>query len=146
MLAEREGFEPPIPVKVYTLSRRAPSATRPSLRAVNLNLFYQEAVSLFLLTPFHCLRCVCDLVHHSGRVRNLSLVVQGRTNIAVGVEPAFAGIGVRLSISRKRAAKSCHPAESIAPQAKFGTSLSRNSLNENGTSFVFALLSHPSKL
>jgi hypothetical protein len=32
-LAEREGFEPPIPVKVYTLSRRAPSATRPSLRA-----------------------------------------------------------------------------------------------------------------
>jgi hypothetical protein len=34
-LAEREGFEPPIPVKVYTLSRRAPSATRPSLRSVN---------------------------------------------------------------------------------------------------------------
>jgi hypothetical protein len=32
-VAEREGFEPPIPVKVYTLSRRAPSATRPSLRA-----------------------------------------------------------------------------------------------------------------
>src|SRR5580658_10573221 len=32
-MAEREGFEPPIPVKVYTLSRRAPSATRPSLRA-----------------------------------------------------------------------------------------------------------------
>src|SRR5262249_39061784 len=30
-LAEREGFEPPIPVKVYTLSKRAPSATRPSL-------------------------------------------------------------------------------------------------------------------
>ena len=34
-LAEREGFEPPIPVKVYTLSRRAPSATRPSLRATD---------------------------------------------------------------------------------------------------------------
>ena len=32
-MAEREGFEPPIPVKVYTLSRRAPSATRPSLHA-----------------------------------------------------------------------------------------------------------------
>ncbi len=41
MLAEREGFEPPIPVKVYTLSRRAPSATRPSLRAVNFISFYQ---------------------------------------------------------------------------------------------------------
>jgi hypothetical protein len=26
------GFEPTIPVKVYTLSKRAPSATRPSLR------------------------------------------------------------------------------------------------------------------
>jgi hypothetical protein len=25
------GFEPTIPVKVYTLSKRAPSATRPSL-------------------------------------------------------------------------------------------------------------------
>jgi hypothetical protein len=32
MLAERQGFEPWIPVKVYTLSKRAPSATRPSLR------------------------------------------------------------------------------------------------------------------
>src|SRR6185437_9220659 len=31
-LAERVGFEPTIPVKVYTLSKRAPSATRPSLR------------------------------------------------------------------------------------------------------------------
>src|ERR1700682_3463034 len=31
-LAERVGFEPTIPVKVYTLSKRAPSATPPSLR------------------------------------------------------------------------------------------------------------------
>ena len=30
-MAERVGFEPTIPVKVYTLSKRAPSATRPSL-------------------------------------------------------------------------------------------------------------------
>ena len=33
-LAEREGFEPPIRFPVYTLSRRAPSATRPSLRDI----------------------------------------------------------------------------------------------------------------
>ena len=33
-MAERVGFEPTIPVKVYTLSKRAPSATRPSLRRV----------------------------------------------------------------------------------------------------------------
>ncbi len=40
ILAERVGFEPTIPVKVYTLSKRAPSATRPSLRGVRgtLNL------------------------------------------------------------------------------------------------------------
>src|SRR5271166_1247034 len=33
MMAEREGFEPPIPFRVCALSRRVPSATRPSLRA-----------------------------------------------------------------------------------------------------------------
>jgi hypothetical protein len=32
-LAERKGFEPSIRVNVYTLSRGAPSATRPPLRA-----------------------------------------------------------------------------------------------------------------
>ena len=34
-LAEREGFEPPIEFPLYTLSRRAPSTTRPSLRATD---------------------------------------------------------------------------------------------------------------
>ncbi len=38
MLAERVGFEPTIPVKVYTLSKRAPSATRPSLRSSKSSL------------------------------------------------------------------------------------------------------------
>ena len=33
-LAEREGFEPSIEFPLYTLSKRAPSATRPSLRGV----------------------------------------------------------------------------------------------------------------
>jgi hypothetical protein len=31
VLAERKGFEPLIPLTVYTLSKRAPSTTRPSL-------------------------------------------------------------------------------------------------------------------
>ena len=31
-MAEREGFEPSVPVRVHTLSRRAPSTARPSLR------------------------------------------------------------------------------------------------------------------
>jgi hypothetical protein len=33
-VAERLGFEPRLPVKVNTLSKRAPSATRPSLQRV----------------------------------------------------------------------------------------------------------------
>ena len=33
MLAERVGFEPTVPFPVHALSRRVPSATRPSLRA-----------------------------------------------------------------------------------------------------------------
>jgi hypothetical protein len=36
-VAEREGFEPPIRFPVYTLSKRAPSATRPSLRRLSGN-------------------------------------------------------------------------------------------------------------
>src|ERR1700686_919654 len=31
-MAERVGLEPPLPFRVNTLSKRAPSATRPSLR------------------------------------------------------------------------------------------------------------------
>ena len=31
-VAEREGFEPSVPLQVHTLSKRAPSTTRPSLR------------------------------------------------------------------------------------------------------------------
>jgi hypothetical protein len=34
-LAEREGFEPSIEFPLYTLSKRAPSTTRPSLRGLN---------------------------------------------------------------------------------------------------------------
>src|SRR5665811_1188458 len=33
-VAEREGFEPSIELPLYTLSKRAPSTTRPSLRRV----------------------------------------------------------------------------------------------------------------
>ena len=34
-MAERVGFEPTLPFRVNTLSKRAPSATRPSLRCFN---------------------------------------------------------------------------------------------------------------
>jgi hypothetical protein len=36
LMAERQGFEPWIQFPVYTLSKRAPSATRPSLRWRNV--------------------------------------------------------------------------------------------------------------
>ena len=35
-MAEREGFEPPIPVKVWPLSRRLVSTTHAPLRAVKI--------------------------------------------------------------------------------------------------------------
>ena len=41
-MAEREGFEPPIPFRVCALSRRVPSATRPSLRARDGDLILAE--------------------------------------------------------------------------------------------------------
>ena len=44
-LAEGVGFEPTIRLPVYTLSKRAPSATRPSLRGTDmLSLDWQVAV------------------------------------------------------------------------------------------------------
>src|SRR6266480_3776047 len=41
-LAEREGFEPPIRFPVYTLSKRAPSATRPSLLSISFLSDFME--------------------------------------------------------------------------------------------------------
>ncbi len=43
-LAERVGFEPTLPIRVNTLSKRAPSATRPSLR-VGRNDSYERSHS-----------------------------------------------------------------------------------------------------
>src|SRR5271157_4674722 len=44
LVAERQGFEPWIPFRVYTLSKRAPSATRPSLRGESVLQKRQFAV------------------------------------------------------------------------------------------------------
>jgi hypothetical protein len=57
-----------------------------------------------------------------------------------------AGIVIQLSISRKRATKSCHPAESSIPRAKFGSGFRGTRSTKMATSFVFAPLLHPSKL
>ena len=42
-LAERVGFEPTLEFPLNTLSKRAPSATRPSLRTFALKEFYWDA-------------------------------------------------------------------------------------------------------
>ena len=44
-LAEGVGFEPTIRLPVYTLSKRAPSATRPSLRRETGNIASRPAVT-----------------------------------------------------------------------------------------------------
>ena len=43
-MAERKGFEPLIPLTVYTLSKRAPSTTRPSLQVKGLNIMINSIV------------------------------------------------------------------------------------------------------
>jgi hypothetical protein len=63
------------------------------------------------------------------------------------MKPAFcAGIVVQRSISRKRAMKSCHPAESDTSRAKFGFFCRGARPKKMASSFVFAPLLHPSKL
>jgi hypothetical protein len=45
-LAERTGFEPAVPLLAHTLSKRAPSTTRPSLRT-----FIDYISDTTILTP-----------------------------------------------------------------------------------------------
>ena len=58
MMAEREGFEPPIPFQVCRFSRPEPSTTRPPLRL--LQFYYSPAIwdALALFDPFefNCLQ------------------------------------------------------------------------------------------
>ncbi len=51
-MAEREGFEPPIPFRVCRFSRPEPSTTRPPLRAENTEL-NSPMLSTALHIPLH---------------------------------------------------------------------------------------------
>jgi hypothetical protein len=42
-LAERVGFEPTLPFRVNTLSKRAPSATRPSLPRIGWGYYTKDS-------------------------------------------------------------------------------------------------------
>jgi hypothetical protein len=45
-MAERVGFEPTLPFRVNTLSKRAPSATRPSLRRNLGTIAFRNAIAM----------------------------------------------------------------------------------------------------
>ena len=45
--SESVGFEPTRGLNLYTLSKRAPSATRPTLQLININIF--KKISLLIL-------------------------------------------------------------------------------------------------
>jgi len=63
------------------------------------------------------------------------------------MKPALcAGIVVQLSISRKRAMKSYHPAESGTLRAKLGSGFREHPRPKMAANFLFAPLLHPSKL
>src|SRR6185312_9411521 len=58
-MAESEGFEPPIPVKVCRFSRPVPSTTRPTLRsgvAFSITSFQQPRVDGCVLAEYACPR------------------------------------------------------------------------------------------
>src|SRR3954470_19742685 len=57
-MAERVGFEPTLPFRVNTLSKRAPSATRPSLRVlVKEAVSQQPGLQLYFNVLGHEVRC-----------------------------------------------------------------------------------------
>jgi len=62
------------------------------------------------------------------------------------MKPAFrAGIVVQLSISRKRAMKSCHPSRKRCPAGEIRLLFPKNSLNENGDEFFICTFIAPFK-
>ncbi len=108
-VAEREGFEPPIPVKVYTLSRRAPSATRPSLRArlaaVDTSILSVlptavRSMHRFITILFQVQDPIGYFIHHLDHLRTHRLVVEFQRCSDVAVPQLCLHFsGVRLSLA-----------------------------------------------
>src|SRR4030095_9762526 len=59
-LAERQGFEPWIEFPLYTLSKRAPSTTRPSLRLRTVRGFFSIACGMdaAMTARYNGLKCL----------------------------------------------------------------------------------------
>ncbi len=64
-MAEREGFEPSLGVNLNTLSRRAPSATQPSLRNLRCKRGYTREIPRLLQLLYRKAGCFCRNFHHS---------------------------------------------------------------------------------
>ena len=96
-MAERQGFEPWIEFPLYTLSKRAPSATRPSLR-------FEDATQAHV----HCNVCVApepgstprDVRSHRALLFFFQLLREVVLNphLADGVQLAFEPVNVVLFI------------------------------------------------
>ena len=81
-LAEREGFEPSIPFRVYTLSKRAPSAARPPLRANALNRLAQSRTR-----PQAVCDVLCDMTRPDRRDSRGRSIAEAGPSMQPGQEP-----------------------------------------------------------
>ena len=60
-MAEREGFEPSLGVNLNTLSRRAPSATQPSLRNLRCKRGYTREIPRLLQLLYRKAGCFAGI-------------------------------------------------------------------------------------
>ena len=67
LLAEREGFEPSRPVRVYTISSRAPSTTRPPLLKETARRVYQPRDASAMPSPGRPMHVIRDGNLHAVR-------------------------------------------------------------------------------
>src|SRR5882724_10753034 len=120
-MAEREGFEPPVPVKARTLSRRLVSTTHPSLRVVDAAAIFLilSAHRIFTYRPGSSLDAAAvlslsakyligDLIHHGKdfRTQGSDVKVERGSRITVAKLGLHIGrMSVAFSMGRKAAAQ-----------------------------------------
>ncbi len=121
VLAEREGFEPPVPVKARTLSRRLVSTTHPSLRVVDAPAIFLILSARRIFTsrpgssldaagilPLSAKYLIGDLIHHGKDFRPQGSGVKVERGSRISVAKLGLHIGrmsVAFSMGRKAAAQ-----------------------------------------
>ena len=79
MLAERVGFEPTLPFRVNTLSKRAPSATRPSLRRDRIGTYTQERAAQTATETFFTRLFIISILGASSHKPQLETICLARS-------------------------------------------------------------------